>query len=137
MMDQMLDQSLATVTMLVQSDTSIAFLQALYDQSAQLLTLSTATAAIFVSLSDKASLNNWFLGPGLFVLAVSAVVDVLMLSRLTELMGKGANYAYKDLSWTGWQFIGGGLEGLQLLHLISLVALAVGLLLFVLAKLTG
>ena len=73
-----MDLNWATVVLLAQDESTLAFLRALYDQSAQLLTLSTATAAIFISLS----------GPQLnFVDGFSCVRDkvpgkVLILFRL-------------------------------------------------------
>ena len=134
----MMDLNPATVVMLVQDAASRAFLQALYDQSAQLLTLSTATAAIFVALSDKNKTNTTFLWFGLGALVVSAVAAVWMMSRLTELMGKkNESYVYGDLSWNVRRFPGDGLAGLHLFHSISLGFLALGVLLFVVAKLTA
>jgi hypothetical protein len=53
-----MDLNWATVVLLAQDESTLAFLRALYDQSAQLLTLSTATAAIFISLSDKGTFNK-------------------------------------------------------------------------------
>ena len=134
---QITDPSLVTVIMLVQSGSSLVFLQALYDQSAQLLTLSTATAAIFVSLSDKNRVIIWLLWVGLGVLAASAGTAVWMMARLTELMGKERGYTYADLSAAKWRITGDGLDGLHGLHLASLILLALGVFLFVLAKVCG
>jgi hypothetical protein len=124
--------NLATAAMLAQDASTQDFLRALYDQAAQLLTLSTATAAIFVGLSDK----NTFRGLRQYLrlvvpLVISAVCAVLMMSSITNLMGASRNYSNSSLE------IGGSLFGLRVLHGVSLVALAVGVLMFIFIKLSS
>jgi hypothetical protein len=130
-----MDLNWATVVLLAQDESTLAFLRALYDQSAQLLTLSTATAAIFISLSDKGTFNKGWMVFGVVMLVISAICAVVMLTWLTKLMGVGESYDFSDLSKNGWPFSAQGLLGLHWLHWASLITLAAGVFFFILAKL--
>jgi hypothetical protein len=129
--------NLATAAMLAQDASTQLFLRALYDQAAQLLTLSTATAAIFIGLSDKNTFRGWRLYLGLVPLVplvISAVSAVLMMSWITMLMGESGNYSYSTLYDKGSFFSTDGLLLLRRFHLLSLFGLAVGVVLFIIIK---